>query len=99
MKKTLRYMRLGVMIALALLAAAVISTLTVDVGSLLQARAERAAADYLKRRVDIGSLRLHVASGRLLMEDFSIGGLKETDRPFFTAKRLSVALDWVTVFN
>ena len=99
MRKTFRYVRFALMITVALLAAAVVSTLTVDVGWLLEARAESAAADYLKRRVEIGSLRLHVSSGHLLMEDFSIGGLKEGDRPFFTAGRLSIALDWSTLFT
>jgi hypothetical protein len=99
MRTTLRYARLSLMIALAILAAAIVSTLTVDIGSLLRARAEGAASDYLKRQVTIGSLRLHVASGHFLMEDFAIGGLKADDRPFFTAKRLSIALDWSTLFT
>jgi hypothetical protein len=84
---------------MALLAASVVSTLTVDVGWLLDDQAERAAADYLKRPVSIGSLRLHVTSGHILMEGFSIGGVKDGDRPFFTAGRLSVALDWSTLFT
>jgi hypothetical protein len=99
MRKTIRYVRLSLMITLAILAAAVVSTLTVDVGWLLQAPAERYASDYLKRPVAIGAMRLHVFSGHFLMEDFSIGGLNEGDRPFFTARRLSIALDWSTVLT
>ena len=99
MRKTIQYVRLSLMIAVAILAAAIVSTLTVDVGSLLQGPAERYASDYLKRRVAIGSMRLHVFSGHFLMEDFSIGGLADADRPFLTAKRLSIALDWSTVFT
>ena len=99
MRKTIRYVRFSLMLTVAILAAAVVSTLTIDVGSLLQAPAERYASDYLKRRVTIGSMRLHVFSGHFLMEDFSIGGLNDGDRPFLTAKRLSIALDWSTVFT
>ena len=99
MKKTYRYVRLTIMIAVAILAAAVVSTLTIDVGGLLEAQAERGASAYLKRPVQIGTMRLHVASGRFLMENFSIGGVKEDDRPFFTAGRLSIALDWSTVLT
>ena len=62
------------MITVAILAAAIVSTLTVDLGSLLQSPAERYASDYLKRRVAIGSMRLHVFTGRFLIEDFSIAG-------------------------
>ena len=87
------------MLTVAMLAAAVVSTLTIDVGWLLQHPAERYASDYLKRPVAIGSMRLHVFSGHFLMEDFSIGGLHDGDRPFLTAKRLSIALDWSTVFT
>src|SRR5688572_25522532 len=99
MKKTYRYVRLTIMIAVAILAAAVVSTLTIDVGGLLEAQAERGASAYLKRPVQIGTMRLHVASGRFLMENFSIGGVKEDDRPFFSAGRLSIALDWSTVLT
>jgi hypothetical protein len=87
------------MLTVAILAAAVVSTLTIDVGWLLQSSAERFASDYLKRPVAIGSMRLHVLSGHFLMEDFSIGGLNQGDRPFLTAKRLSIALDWSTVLT
>ena len=44
-------------------------------------------------------MRLHVFTGHFLMEDFSISGLNEGDRPFFTAKRLSIALDWSTLLT
>ena len=99
MRKTIRYVRLSLMITVAILAAAIVSTLTVDVGSLLLSPAQRYASDYLKRRVAIGSMRLHVFTGHFLMEDFSISGLNEGDRPFFTAKRLSIALDWSTLLT
>jgi hypothetical protein len=99
MRKTIRYVRISLMLTVAILAAAIVSTLTVDVGWLLQAPAERYASDYLKRRVAIGSMRLHVFSGHFLMEDFSISGLNDGDRPFLVAKRLSIALDWSTLFT
>jgi hypothetical protein len=99
MRKTIRYVRLSLMITVAILAAAIVSTLTVDVGTLLRSPAQRYASDYLKRQVAIGSMRLHVFTGHFLMEDFSISGLNEGDRPFFTAKRLSIALDWSTLLT
>jgi hypothetical protein len=47
MRKTIRYVRFSLMLTVAILAAAVVSTLTVDVGTLLKAPAERYASDYL----------------------------------------------------
>ena len=94
-----RYFRLGLIIAAAILAAAIVSTLTVDLGPALRARAEQAASAQLKRAVRIGSLAVHVFSGRFVVADFSIDGRSPGDRPFFTAKRLSIALDWSTAFR
>ena len=35
----------------------------------------------------------------MVVDDFSIEGLEPTDRPFFTAKRLEVTLDWSTLIQ
>ena len=42
----------------------------------------------------IGSLKIRLLTGRVLVEDLKIDGLHEGDRPFFIAKRLAVSLDW-----
>ena len=81
-------------VAAAILAVAVVSSLTVDLGPALRGLAEHEAAQQLKRPVHIGSMRLLVARGIVEVRDFSIEGLEHTDRPFFTAKRLLVSLDW-----
>ena len=93
MRKTIRYVRVSLMLTVALLAAAVVSTLTIDVGSLLKAPAERYASEYLKRAVTIGSMRLHVFSGHFLMEDFAIGGVnRETIASVLAAGARRVAI-------
>ena len=92
--KAIHVTRRGLMIFAAVLAVAIVSTLTIDLGPGLRARAEDFASKSLKRPVHIGALSLHVATGRVLVEDFSIAGLRPGDRPFFTAKRLAVAMDW-----
>ena len=49
---------------------------------------------YCKRPIHIGGLSVRVLRGRFELDDFSIEGLKPTDRPFFSAKQLSMSLDW-----
>ena len=94
-----RYFKLTLSIAAAILAVSIVSTLTVDLGPLLRERAERAASERLEREVRIGDLDVHVFTGRFLVSDITIGGRRAGDRPFFTAKRLSIALDWSTALR
>ena len=42
----------------------------------------------------IGSLKIRLLTGKVLVEDLTIDGLHDGDRPFFTAKRLAVSIDW-----
>ena len=62
--KAYRYFRLTLSIAAAILAATIVSTLTVDLGPALRARAEQAASARLERGVRIGELHVHVFTGR-----------------------------------
>jgi hypothetical protein len=86
-------------LAAAVLAAAVVSTLTVDLGPRLRALAEREGSRRLERTVSIGRLSVHVARGRVVVEDLTIGGRRAGDRPFFTAEHLSLSLDWTTALR
>ena len=87
------------MIAAAILSAAIISSLTIDLGPRLRERAEREGSRFLERQVQIGRLSLHIARGRVLLEDFTIGGSRPGDRPFFTASTLSLSLNWANVLR
>ena len=86
-------------LAIAVLVAAVVASLTIDLGPRVRELAERQASKQMKRVVHIGKLSIHVARGRFIVEDFSIGGLAPQDRPFFTAKHLSLGLNWLTAFK
>jgi hypothetical protein len=90
----LRYVGVGVGLTVLLLAIAVFVSLRIDLGPALRGIAEREGSSQLKRPIHIGRLSLRVARGRVELDDFSIDGLKPTDRPFFAAKQLSVSLDW-----
>jgi hypothetical protein len=78
----------------AILAAAIVASLTIDLGPSFRLLGERQFSDQIKRPVHIGHLSIHVLRGSVVVEDFTIEGLNPSDRPFFTAKRLELGLDW-----
>lgn len=90
----LRYTGYALATLIALLAAALVVSLTIDLGPRVRELAERRGSEFIERPLHIGSLSIHVATGRVLVENLTIDGLHAGDRPFFTAKRLFVTLDW-----
>ena len=97
---TLRVTRRGLMITAAAVAVLIVSMLTVDLGPVARRYAEQYATKGLKgRAVHIGALRIKVGSGHFVVRDLSIDGLKTTDRPFFSAKRIEIALSWATLIR
>jgi hypothetical protein len=96
--RALHVTRRGLMIAAAILAVAVVSTLTIDLGPAARKYAEEYGAKGLRGRpVHIGRLTMKVLSGHVIVENLSIDGLTPGDRPFFTAKKLDVTLEWATL--
>ena len=83
----------------ALLAAAIVTSVTIDLGPAVRARAENAGSKYIERPLHIGALKIRLLTGKVLVEDLAIDGLHAGDRPFFTARRIAVALDWVPAFS
>ncbi|MFI5179710.1 MAG: hypothetical protein ACHQO8_14155, partial [Vicinamibacterales bacterium] len=90
-----RYLGLCLSIVIALLAASVVASLTIDLGPLVRQRAERAGSDYIERPIHIGALGIRLLTGKVVVENLTIDGLHRGDRPFFTARRLDVGLDWL----
>src|SRR5687768_16741459 len=87
------------MVVAAILAASIVASLTVDLGPVAKASAEREGSKYIERPMRIGRLSIHVLSGKYVVEDMTIDGLRPGDRPFFTAKRIAVAMDWATAMR
>ncbi|MBI3400284.1 MAG: translocation/assembly module TamB domain-containing protein [Acidobacteria bacterium] len=83
----------------ALLAAALVASLTVDLGPAARSAAERGGSDYLERPIHIGSLGIRLLTGRFVVENLTIDGFHPGDRPFFTAKRIDIGLDWLPAFR
>ena len=65
-----------------LLAVAIITTVSVDLGPALRARAAKAGGNYLKREMTIGGLSVRLLTGTFVVDDLRIGGLHPGDRPF-----------------
>jgi hypothetical protein len=96
--KAVRYLTILLSTVIALLAAAVVVSVTVDLGPAARREAERLGTNYIERPLHIGTLRIRLLTGRVLLEDVRIDGLKTDDRPFFTAKQIAVSLDWAPAF-
>jgi len=97
--RALRLLGLALMICAVILAAAIVSSLTLDLGPTLRARAEKEGSKRIERPMHIGRLKIHLATGRFVIDDFVIEGLKPTDRPFLTAKQIKVSLPWWTIVS
>jgi hypothetical protein len=89
----------GFAFLLAIVAAALVTSLTIDLGPAVKKRAETAGSDYLDRPMHMGYLGIHLATGMFEIHDLVIDGLRPGDKPFLTAKRLSVYLPWWTFFT
>jgi hypothetical protein len=86
-------------VVLAVVAGLLVSVFTVDLGPGLRARAEEAGSRYLERPLHIGRLSARLVPGVFVVEDLRIEGLTPVDRPFLTAKTITVRLPWWSVFT
>jgi TamB, inner membrane protein subunit of TAM complex len=89
----------GLGLLAALLAALIITSMTVDLGPALKKRAETAGSNWLDRPMHMGSLGIQLGRGAFEIHDLVIEGLTPQDRPFLTAKKLWVYLPWWTIFS
>lgn len=92
-----RFVRRVALTAAVLLAAALATSLTVDLGPALRAQAQAQGGRLLQRPMHIGRLSVHLWSGQFVFEDLVIESLPPTERPFFTAKRLAIGMPWSTL--
>ena len=94
-----RYSRGTVIVLVALVAAGVVSAVTIDLGPGLRARAEQAFASRIDRPVHIGRLGTYLLPGRFLIEDLVIEGLSSDDRPFFHGERIVISTSWLPLLQ
>lgn len=86
-------------LVVAIVAAAVATFFTVDLGPSLRARAEREGSKFIQRPMHIGRLSAKITPGVFVVEDLLIEGLEPGDRPFLKAKKIEVILPWWTIFR
>jgi len=82
-----------------IVAVALVTLFSVDLGPSLRGVAERRGAAYLKREFTIGALSARLYTGRFEVHDLTIGGLDPGSRPFFTAKRITIHVPWWTIVS
>jgi hypothetical protein len=100
-----RWARRALVLVAAIFAAAVFTLFTVDIGRIsiagrsLRSTAESGATQFLEREMTIGRISAYVTPGKFAFEDVVIKGPKPGDRPFLTARRITVTLPWWTLFR
>jgi len=77
-----------------IVAVVVVSTLTIDLGPALRARAESAGSNWFERKLTIGRLGVQLGRGRFVVEDLRIEGMFPGEPPWLVAKRIEVSLTW-----
>lgn len=98
-RRARRAVRLAVTICAVILAAAIVTSATVDLGPALKGQAEAQGSKFIQRPMHIGRLAIHLWRGQFVVEDFVIEGLTPHSRPFLTAKRIAISMPWSSLFH
>jgi TamB, inner membrane protein subunit of TAM complex len=98
-KRTRRIARAIVVTFACAVAVAFVTSVTVDLGPTLRARAETAGTNAIKRPMHIGRLAVHLWRGSFVVEDLTIEGMTPKSRPFLVAKRIDVSMPWSTLIT
>jgi TamB, inner membrane protein subunit of TAM complex len=99
LKATYRRLRAAVIVVAILLATVLVSTVSIDLGPVLLARAEAEGSKWLDRPMHIGRLGVELGRGRFVIEDLRIEGLTAEARPWLVAKRVDVSLTWGALWH
>ena len=97
-----RFRRYGgrlIIVGIALIAAALVSFVIIDLGPAVRSQAEQVASTQLDRPVHIGRLGTYLLPGRFLIEDLVIEGLSPGDEPFFSAERIVISTSWFALLR
>ena len=86
-------------VLVALVAAGIISVMTIDLGPRVKGLAEREGSKFFDRPMHIGKLSIVLRDGSFRVDDLVIEGLRPGDRPFLKAKTVFMNLPWWTYFT
>jgi hypothetical protein len=92
-RRAFAFVRTVAVLTAVLLAVAIVTTITVDLGPAVRAAAERAGTSYLQRELTLGRLSIRLFTGDVVVESLRIGGLEPSHLPFLVADRIEVGLD------
>ena len=81
------------------LAVAIVTSVTVDLGPAVKRQAEEQGSKFIERPIHIGRLAIRLWSGQFEVDDFTIAGLTAQSPPFLTVKRLRVGMAWSALFT
>ena len=84
--------RLAVMIALAILAASAVASLTVDLGPGVKSRLEVFLTTGFVKPVTIGALSVRLLDGQFVIRDLTLAGTDSRSEPFLRAREIRVAM-------
>lgn len=85
--------------AIVVIVVALVTVFSVDIGPWLRETAERQAGKFLKREFHIGRLTARLLRGHFIVSDLVIGGLHPGDKPFFTAKQITIKVPWWSIIT
>jgi len=95
-----RRVALGLLaLVVAIIAGALVTFFTIDLGPNLRTLAERQGSNYMHRPLHIGRLSAKLTPGVFVVENVVIEGLEPGHRPFLTARKISVVLPWWSIFS
>ncbi len=97
--RVLRYAKIAIAVVVAVLAGVFVAVFTVDLGPSLRKRAETEGSKFIQRPMHIGRLSARLTPGVFVIEDLVIEGLTPQDRPFLTARKITVEVPWWTAFS
>jgi hypothetical protein len=89
-------------VLVAAVAALVVSILSIDLSLLypgLIRLAEREGSKYLERPLHIGDIDAFLTPGHFRLANVVIDGKNPGDRPFFSAERIDVRVNWLTLLR
>ena len=98
-RRLTRYARLAIIVGVAVVAAILVSVITIDLGPVVRARVEQAASTQIERPVHIGRLGMYLLPGRFFIEDLVIEGLSPGDEPFFTSDQIVISTSWLALLR
>jgi hypothetical protein len=94
-----RFVRGVVVVCAIVLAVAIVTTLTIDLGPVAKSYAERYGSQNIDRQMHIGRISFRLFTGRFLIEDLEIEGITAESRPSLRASRIEVTMPWKTLLD